>query len=89
MAFRKAETAEKSPFMDALIDKEGVVMHELTTYKIVDGKFVKSVHTVRYAMGETHETQNEAPLLMFEEPKQKEELPETKGTKKSKGIPRE
>jgi len=87
MAFRKAEVKEKSPFMDALVDKDGVVKHELITYKLKDGKFIKSIHTMRYALDQTHEEHYEEPLFMFQETK--EELEETKGAKKSKGIPRE
>lgn len=87
MAFRTFETEEKSPLMDALNDKEGVVKHELITYKLKDGKFIKSIHTMRYALDQTHEDHIEEPLFIFQEPK--EELEETKGSKKSKGIPRE
>ena len=37
MAFRKFDVAESSP-IDTLKDKEGVVKHELITYKLKDGK---------------------------------------------------
>lgn len=87
MAFRKFDVAESSPLIDALKDKEGVVKHELITYKLKDGKFIKSIHTMRYALDQTHEDHIEEPLFIFQAPK--EEPEETKGTKKSKGIPRE
>ena len=46
MAFRKFDVAESSPLIDALKDKEGVVKHELITYKLKDGKFIKSINSI-------------------------------------------
>ena len=63
MAFRKFDVAESSPLLDTLKDKEGVVKHELITYKLKDGKFIKSIHTMRYALDQTHEDSFEEPCL--------------------------
>ncbi len=86
MTFRKAET-DKNIIQQHLDDTEGVLKHELIAYRIKDGKFMKELITVRYGGDEPLISSVAEPLFAFETVK--EELPETKGAKKSKGIPRD
>ena len=78
MAFRKFDVAESSP-IDALKDKEGVVKHELITYKLKDGKFIKSLCVLCTLT--PHEDSQVS--LFFPTPRRTEE---TKGTKNSKYL---
>lgn len=99
--FRKADGKEDDALINACNDTDGVIKHELHTYRIKKGAFIKEVVTRRYAGTEVIDASDSDPLFIFEGSEsdnstfqapevmaKQKELAETSGLKKSKGIPR-
>lgn len=91
MTFRKADTSteDDGPFMKAIQDTDGVIKHELYTYRIKDGVFTKEVTTRRYLIDDYIDNNAIEPMFQFETEEEKETREATGKSKKSKGIPRD
>lgn len=101
--FRKADTKADDVLINAVNDTDGVIKHELHTFRIKNGAFLKEVTTRRYAGTQVTDHADSEPLFVFEGSEadnseeafqapevmaKQKELAETDGLKKSKGIPR-
>ena len=58
---------EPGPLKSALVNTEGVISQELTTYRVRDGQLIKETVTRKFNKDDYHDSCSYEPLINLEE----------------------